>query len=171
MRHRLFFAVAAVFLLLPGPLSAQRAVFVVRHAEKASDANEPSVPLSAAGSERARKLAALLRDAGISAIYSTDTVRTRATVEPLAKLLGLQIRVYAASGPDGKIDLAPLARRLASENARDVVLVVGHSNTIAPLLSGLGAKESIQIPDADYDNLFLLIPRAAGPPLLLRMHF
>src|SRR5712692_4067840 len=160
-----------LLLLLPSSGLAQRAVFVVRHAEKASDANEPPVPLSAAGSERARRLAAFLRDAGVSVIYSTDTVRTRETAEPLAKLLRLETRLYSATGSDGKVDPAPLARRLASENSSDVVLVVGHSNTIAPLLSALGAKETVEIGGSDYDNLFLLIPRSSGPSLLLRMHF
>jgi|SRR5713101_2592890 broad specificity phosphatase PhoE len=163
--------VTIVLFLLTSTALAQRAVFVVRHAEKASDANESPVPLSGAGSERARHLAFLLRDAGISAIYSTDTVRTRETAEPLAKLLRLETRLYSATGSDGKVDLAPLARRLASDNSADVVLVVGHSNTIAPLLSALGAKETVEIGGGDYDNLFLLIPRPSGPPLLLRMHF
>ena len=163
--------VAILLLLLSSSALAQRAVFVVRHTEKASDANEPPVPLSAAGSERARRLASLLRDAGVSAIYSTDTVRTRETAEPLAKLLRLETRLYSATGSDGKVDLAPLARRLASESSGDIVLVVGHSNTIAPLLSALGAKETVEIGSGDYDNLFLLIPRPSGPPLLLRMHY
>src|SRR5712691_1758191 len=154
------FRLVTILFLLSSFASAQRAVFIVRHAEKASEANDPSVPLSAAGSERARRLAALLRDAGISAVYSTDTVRTRETAAPLSKILRLETRVYSANGPaDGKVDLAPLARRLASENAGDVVLVVGHSNTIAPLLSALGAKEPVEIAAEDYDNLFLLIPR------------
>src|ERR1700737_4024104 len=157
-----------LLLLLSSSALAQRAVFVVRHAEKASDANEPPVPLSAAGSERASRLASLLRDAGVSAIYSTDTVRTRETAEPLAKLLHLETRLYSATGSDGKVDAAPLARRLASENGADVVLVVGHSNTIAPLLSALGAKETVEIGSGDYDNLFLLIPKPSGAPLLLR---
>ncbi len=160
-----------LLLLLSSSALAQRAVFVVRHAEKASDANDPPVPLSAAGSERARRLASLLRDAGVSAIYSTDTVRTRETAAPLAKLLRLETRLYSATGSDGKVDVAPLARRLASENSGDIVLVVGHSNTIAPLLSALGTKETVEIGGDDYDNLFLLIPKSSGPPLLLRMHF
>src|SRR5713226_9376503 len=151
-----------LLLLIPYVAVAQRAVFVIRHAEKASNSNEPPVPLSAAGSERARRLASLLRDAGVSAIYSTDTVRTRETAEPLAKLLRLETRLYSATGSDGKVDAAPLARRFASENSADVLLVVGHSNTIAPLLSALGAKETVEIGGGDYDNVFLLIPRPSG---------
>ena len=77
-------AVVAV-LLLAQPAAAQRAVFVVRHAEKQSESNEPGVPLSEAGRARANKLAALLKSAGVTAIYSTDFVRTLETAEPLAR--------------------------------------------------------------------------------------
>jgi broad specificity phosphatase PhoE len=53
-------------------------VIVVRHAEKISGSDER---LSDAGHARAR-LAAMLKDARVSAIYSTDTERTRDTVKP-----------------------------------------------------------------------------------------
>ena len=132
---------------------------------------EAAHPAARRRKSRHSRAAQQLRDAGISAIYSTDTVRTRETAGPLAKLLRLETRLYSATGSDGKVDPAPLARRLASENSGDVVLVVGHSNTIAPLLSALGAKETVEIGGDDYDNLFLLIPRPSGAPLLLRMHF
>src|SRR5215813_7591388 len=87
-----FFA-AAELMWLPAVRLAQKAVFVVRHAEKASDANEPSVPLSEAGTARAARLAALLKDAGVSAIYSTDAIRTRKTAEPLAAARKREIRI------------------------------------------------------------------------------
>jgi len=56
-------AVGAV-LLLAQPTLAQRAVFVVRHAEKQSESNEPGVPLSEAGRARANRLAAHLKNNG-----------------------------------------------------------------------------------------------------------
>ena len=120
--------VAALAFALPCALLAQKAVFVVRHAEKASDANDASVPLSAAGTARAERLAALLKNSGVSAIYSTDTVRTRKTAEPLAAEKKLDVRIYNPTGPDGKVSLTALAEKLKRENASDVVLVVGHSN-------------------------------------------
>jgi broad specificity phosphatase PhoE len=162
---------AAELACLPAASLAQKAVLVVRHAEKASDANEPSVPLSDAGTSRARRLAALLKDAGVSAIYSTDTVRTRKTVEPLAAARKLEIRIYEPTGPDGKVSLKPLAERLRRENASDVVLVVGHSNTIGPLLSELGCVESVSIAGDEYDDLFVVVPRAQDPAELLRLRY
>jgi len=162
---------AAVVFALPSGLLAQKAVFVVRHAEKASDANEGSVPLSSAGTARAQKLAAILKDAGVTAIYSTDTVRTKTTAEPLAAARKLSISTYDFATVDGKPDLSPLAEKLRREHSQDVVLVVGHSNTIAPLLSALGCQESVSIASDEYDNLFLVVPRSSGTPLLVRLRF
>jgi broad specificity phosphatase PhoE len=157
---------------LPCALLAQKAIFVVRHAEKASDANEPSVALSAVGTARAERLAALLKNSGVSAIYSTDMVRTRRTAEPLAAARKLDIRIYNPAGPDGKVSLTALAEKLKRENATDVVLVVGDSNTIAPLLTALGCTESVSIAGDDYDNnFFVVVPQDTSSPLLLRLHY
>jgi broad specificity phosphatase PhoE len=164
-------ALAALFLLAIPPATAQKAVFVVRHAEKASDANDPDVPLSEAGRARAKKLAAVLAKAGVTAIYSTDMVRTLATAEPLAQASKIPVRKYAARDGTGRPNLAPLARRLKTDHARDVVLVVGHGDTVPPLLKALGCSEEIEIPADQYDDLFVVVPAGAGPPKLLRLTF
>jgi len=162
---------AAQLVCLPAVGLAQKAVFVVRHAEKASDANEPSVPLSEAGAARAQRLAALLKDAGVSAIYSTDTVRTKKTAEPLAATAKREIQIYEPTGSDGKVSLKPLAERLRRKNTADVVLVVGHGNTIGPLLSELGCAESVSIAGDEYDNLFVVVPRGQARSELLRLRY
>jgi broad specificity phosphatase PhoE len=150
---------------------AQRAVFVVRHAEKQSESNQPGVPLSGSGSARANRLAALLKNAGVTAIYSTDFVRTLDTAEPLARALKIPVRKYSATGPDGKPDLQPLAARLKAEHARDTVLVVGHSNTVSPLLRALGCTEDIEIAASQYDDLFAVVPGTGGRATLLRLTY
>ena len=63
------------------PAAAQKAVFVVRHAEKISEEDQR---LSEAGHSRAERLARMLAGSGISAIYATDTERARDTAAPLA---------------------------------------------------------------------------------------
>ena len=153
------------------PALSQEAIFVVRHAEKQSDANDPPVPLSESGSARARRLADLLKDAGVTAILSTDTVRTRSTAEPLARMRNVPIEIYAVRDAKGVFDAAALARTLREHHARDVVLVVGHSNTVGPLLSALGCPGEITIGAGEYDNLFVVVPRAGGAPELLRLRF
>ncbi len=162
---------AAGILAVARPAEAQRAVFVVRHAEKASDSNEPGVPLSHAGQARARKLAAVLARAGVNAIYSTDFVRTLATAEPLARELKIPVQKYAAKDAKGQMTPAPLVQKLKAEHGKDTVLVVGHGDTIPSLLKALGYPDPVEIPGDQYDNLFVVVPNAHAPPSLLRLTY
>ena len=76
-----FFAAAA---------AAQSTIFIVRHAEKAeSGGTDPD--LSEPGKARAESLANILKDAGITAIYTTEFKRTQETAAPLAKILGIAV--------------------------------------------------------------------------------
>jgi broad specificity phosphatase PhoE len=161
---------ALLLALLPAVAPAQKAVFVVRHAEKASDANDPGVPLSESGKARARRLAAMLKDAGVTAIYSTDYVRTRETASPLAGILHLPIRIYSAKDPQGRPSAAALLETLRKE-PQAVALVVGHGDTVPTLLSALGVPQKIELGDRDFDNLFLVVPRAPGEPVFVRLRY
>jgi len=111
-----------------------------------------------------------LKDAAITAVYSTDYVRTRATAEPLAQALHEPVRIYSAKSAAGRPDAASLVETLRKE-PQAVVLVVGHSDTVPGLLSALGVEEKIQIGDREYDNLFLVVPKPAGHPVFLRLRY
>ena len=156
----------AITLLLSAPALAQQTIFVVRHAERADAgtsgasmmASDPE--LSETGRARAQSLAATLRDAKITAIYTTEYNRTKQTAEPLAKALGIQATVVPAR------DMQALVEKIKSGGN---ALVVGHSNTVGPILQALGASEQVTIGDADYDNLFVLV--GAEKPTLVRLHF
>src|SRR5947209_13815084 len=85
---------ATALIIAPFPSVAQPAnpagefptVVLVRHADTAS---LPDRPLSAAGLKRAQDLATALRNAGVTAIITTQLRRTRETAQPLATALGL----------------------------------------------------------------------------------
>jgi broad specificity phosphatase PhoE len=164
------FALVLALFLLAGA-SASAAVFIVRHAEKQTEANEKEVPLSEAGRARAKRIAEMLRDAGIVAVYSTDTVRTLSTAAPLAAIAKVPPILYFPTGPDGKVDLKPLAMKILADQGSRNVVVVGHSNTIAPLIEALGCKETVTVGGAEYDGLWIVVPAPAGggPPALLRL--
>ena len=153
------------------PALSQEAVFVIRHAEKQSESNDPPTPLSEAGTARAQRLAQMLKDAGVTAILSTDTVRTRSTAEPLARMRGIPVEIYAANNAQGAVDPGILVRTLREHHAKDVVLVVGHGNTVGPLLAALGCPGEVRIGSAEYDNLFVVVPRTGRPPELLRLKY
>jgi phosphohistidine phosphatase SixA len=153
----------ALLLLFSARAQAEKAVFVVRHAEKQSpESSAPEVPLSQAGTARAERLAAMLRDAGVNAIYATETVRARDTAAPLSRAAGRPIQTYSA--------LPSLADTLRADPAA-VALVVGHSNTVPALLAALGVKEKVTVTDPEYDNLFVVIPQASGDPVLLHLKY
>ena len=143
----------------------QRAVVVVRHAEKISDDDQR---LSPAGFARADRLAALLKDAGVSAVYATDTERARDTAGPLAKALGLPIRTYDVGGE--KPDAAAFVASLRERHATGVVLLVGHSDTVPVILKALGCTEAISIGRDEYDDLFIVTP-TGGRATLVRLKY
>lgn len=121
-------------------------VLLVRHGEKLNPAsNDPAEPLSAAGAVRADALRDELLRAGVTAIYSTDTVRTRNTVEPLRSRLELTTTLYATP--------ADVAAAIAADHRGDVVLVAAHSDTVGAVANALGGS----VPTAtiaDFDNLY-----------------
>ncbi len=159
-RKRRIAAIVAALLLLTAPGTAQKAVFVVRHCEKISNEDER---LSEAGKARGKRLAKLLGDAGIAAVYSTDTERTLDTARPLAEARRLQVTVYEKP--------AGLAEKLRAEHSRDAVLVVGHSNTVPELLKAFGCSESVSIAADEYDNLFVVVPKEGAAPTLVRLRY
>jgi broad specificity phosphatase PhoE len=153
-------AFVAALLLATAAAIAQKAVFVVRHAEKVSDQDER---LSDAGKARAEHLAKALGNAGVTAIYATDTERAKETARPLAEALGQTIRVY--DKPEA------LIQTLGRQHSGDVVLVVGHSNTVPRLLELLGSPQAIQIAPDEYDNLFIVVPKGEAAATVVRMKY
>ncbi len=159
----------AVLLVLcsAAALEAQPAIFVVRHAERADTgtagasmmAADPD--LSTAGVARAESLAAMLKDARITAIYTTEYKRTKQTAAPLAKALRIEAIAITSK------DTATLGQKL--KGATGNVLVVGHSNTIPAAIEALGVTEPVTIGESDFDNLFVVIRTA--PPKLVRLHY
>lgn len=166
MKRALILAIAAV-LAVASTATAQTSVFVVRHAERA-DAAAGTAPmmatdpdLSETGHARAQSLAAALKDAGITAIYTTEYKRTRQTGEPLAKALGIEVTPVPAR------QMPALLEKLKSVTGN--ALVIGHSNTVGEVIAGLGVSEAVKLTDNDYDNLFVVVRREK--PTLIRLHF
>jgi len=51
------------------------------------------------------------------------------------------------------------------------VLVVGHSNTVPEILAALGDPEKVEIPASQFDDLFVVTPRAEGPPSVVHLKY
>jgi probable phosphoglycerate mutase len=128
------------------PAVPDTTIYLVRHAEKQTG---PDPDLTVVGRARADILSRELQDAGLTAIWSTDTTRTIETAKPTSRRTGLPIQIYDAG------------RQAAFANQLKVtpgaILVVGHSNTIPDLVDLLGGKAGAPIVEAtEYDRLYVV---------------
>lgn len=150
-------------LFSPAASAEPSVIFLVRHAERADAGSvaQTDPDLSAVGFSRARALAESLRDAKITAIYTSEFHRTQETAQPLAEKLGVRPIIVPAQATRQLI----AALRKSDGN----VLVVGHSNTLPEVMRAFGIKEPPTLAEQDYDDLFLVLREPS--PRLLRLHF
>jgi broad specificity phosphatase PhoE len=120
----------------------------IRHAEKTRDGNaDPG--LTEQGKLRAIHWAEVFKDAGLDAVFSTDTKRTKSTAKPTANEYNFDVVVYNTR----TIDIV----QFAIDNQGKTILVVGHSNTIPNLVNALLGKEKYsQIEDNNNSNLYVV---------------
>lgn len=140
---------------------AAPAIFIVRHAEKATTGSDDP-DLSSQGQKRAEALARILKDSEITSVFVTEFKRTQQTAAPAAKAAHVSPTVVS-----GK-DVAALVEKLRAVEPGNA-LVVGHGNTIPDLLKALGITTPVNIPEDDYSEIFVVLP--CDPPQLMRLHY
>ena len=148
-RRLLLAGLSAVILASCAPKTAEpdAVYYLVRHAEKTAE--KPYPALTEAGQKRAQDLVARLKDAPLSAVYSTDFRRTRNTATPVAEDKGVSVTLYNARA------LEDFAKDLSTQKGH--ILVVGHSNTTPALAVFLGADAGAPIDDAtEFDRLYVV---------------
>ncbi|MDB5191392.1 MAG: hypothetical protein JWQ96_955 [Segetibacter sp.] len=130
-------------------------IILIRHAEKDTvGGTDPA--LSAIGSERAARLQATLKEYTPEAFYSTNFKRTRETVLPWAKATGKEIEIYDTKTQDTFADLL-------KTQAGKTIVVVGHSNTIPPLVNLVAATDEYKnLPDNEYRKIFIVTIKKDG---------
>ena len=132
-------------------------VYLVRHAEKASEtAEDPE--LSAAGRARAAGLAEALADAGVTGVIVTQRRRTAETAAPLLSRGHIVPDTVRLGGTTAE-HAAAVAARIRAKYRGGTVLVVGHSNTIPAIMTALGAPPMPDLCDRAYAQLFVLVLR------------
>lgn len=166
MRRSIAMFLVAAVCLSQTALAQPSTAILVRHAEKASQTESDPV-LSAAGVQRAKDLASALADAGVTSVITTQYQRTKLTAAPLVEAAKAKTIVVANSGNLG----AHIADILAAVMARptgDVVLVVGHSNTIPTIVAALGGPKMSNLCDSQYSMMFVLEMTGSSAPRLIR---
>lgn len=142
-------------------------VILVRHAEKATTpGGDPE--LSPIGLQRARDLAAALADARVGSVITTQFQRTWLTAADVIRSTSLTPIIVRAAGAGHPDSVAAAIRR---RPAGEVVLVVGHSNTIPAIIAALGGPRLPDLCDAQYASLFVLELGGSGPPRLIKSHY
>jgi len=141
-------------------------IYLVRHGEKDRTPGLADPALTPVGEARAQLLARRLAGRHPAALFTTDTRRTRATLAPLAQTTGLTPLEYNAKDP------AALASRISQEYGGQTGVVVGHSNTLLPLLAALGAAPlPSEIREEEYNYLFKVTVRAGQPTKLIMSRY
>jgi Histidine phosphatase superfamily (branch 1) len=148
-------------------------IIMVRHAER-----DPGLdpPLNAEGLARAQKLAEVLGQNGVTAIYATDYERNRQTAAPLATKLGLTVGLIAVTELTNTQALAAkLGTEFLDKHAGGVVLLIG--NVGSPTFGTNGILEDMyrlfggigDPPNRYQDMTIFVVPEAGkGAPRIIR---
>ena len=141
----------------------QQTIFLLRHAERAEYESRDGV-LSEAGEARARVLARVLQDAGVTAIYTSQLKRTIQTAEPLAKALGI-VPTPVGGAPQATLDL------IRKSGPSGAVAIIGHGDTVLAFLKALGHPGEVTIGSREHDDLFVIVPASGGQPTVVRLNY
>lgn len=147
---------AALLLAMLAPSYAHAepaAIYLVRHGEKQTTGKDPE--LTVQGKARAQNVAAMLRKAGIEAVFSSQTTRTVQTAQPMAHVAGVEVQTYDPSKPEAMVSKLKALKGGA-------VLVVGHSNTLPALVRMFGGAPGTDIADEEFDRVYQLHIGADG---------
>ncbi|HMT96788.1 MAG TPA: histidine phosphatase family protein [Ferruginibacter sp.] len=147
MKYYLILLTAIILIGESCKVAATTRIFVVRHADRTPAPADDLIP---AGVIRADELKRVLLNAGVDSIFSTNFVRTKKTVQPLANAKNLQIILYP--------NTQSLLNRILTNSKGKTVLVAGHSDNVPEIITQCGCTPPFnEIPDSQFDNLFLII--------------
>jgi 2,3-bisphosphoglycerate-dependent phosphoglycerate mutase len=146
--------------------STSTTVVLVRHAEKATPESGSDPVLSAEGQERALRLARLLGESDVAAVYASDTRRAQLTAAPLAARLGVSVTTRAGA------DIEGVLQDIGEHHQGERVVVVGHSNTVPALIEELTrGRAEVTLAEDEYDAVYVVTVTRFGPPSVLRLRY
>lgn len=150
----------------PGAPSAAlaRTIVLVRHAEK-DPAGGDDPALTPAGEARAVLLARTLGASGVTHLFASELLRTRATLAPLAESTSLAVAQLPAR------DLERWLAELRGLPAGALAVVAGHSNTVPAIVRGLAGRGPEALGDDEHDRLFVVTLAEGCEPSLLELRY
>jgi 2,3-bisphosphoglycerate-dependent phosphoglycerate mutase len=154
--------VFAYFATFSRPLTT---VILVRHAEKKLEPENPDPELTPAGLARAHEIARVFGEAGVNAIYATQFKRTQQTVKPLADRTGVPVTLLNANQTE------ELINQIQTRHRGQTIFVAGHSNSVPAIVSVLSNEKFPDIPDNEYDNLFIVTIYRSGKAKVTKLKY
>ena len=154
--------------LAAGQSTPHTTIVLARHAEAVPNAGNDPV-LSEAGIARANALAAVLRDAGVTAVFTTQYQRTALTGEPVAAASKLAVVKMPVQGATDAY-VAQVLKEIFAKHAGGTVVIVGHSNTVPAFVKALTGA-TVEIAHDSYDQLFVVTASAPGSGKLVRARY
>ncbi len=160
--------ITIVFLSLTAFIPVQnesiQTFILVRHAEKIDDSFDPD--LSSVGYQRAENLAGILSFVVPDVIYTSDYIRTKETIRPVADRLNLEPVIYDPKSQKRWV------KTLIQNKDHQTVLISGHSNTIPELATLLLNREHFteNFDESDYGNL-IIITRSNDETSILHLRY
>ena len=142
-----------------------RTIFIVRHAEKDTGSN-PAI--SQAGMVRAGDLYRQLKNKNIQLVMVSQYRRTGMTGDSLRIYKRIDSMHYMADATGNDL----FARIAALPASIKNILIVGHSNTVPVIIrkAGVTAFELKELPDNEYDNLYIVKQRKGKIKLIRKKY-
>jgi broad specificity phosphatase PhoE len=140
-------------------------VILVRHAEKKLEPNNPDPDLTPDGLARAQEIARVFGNAGINTIFATQYKRTQQTVKPLSDRTGVPVTILDSNQSD------ELVKRIQTSLSGQTIFISGHNNTVPAIASALSGETFQNIPDTEYDNLFIVTVYRFGKAKVLKLKY
>ncbi len=156
---------AAVLLVLAALMGlAQSTFFVVRHADRYG--TEPDPAITPLGKQQAEAIGALLADANIRHIYTTDLIRTQQTAAPTARRCGIKPVIVNQKDFDGLI-------RQVKETARpnESTLIVGHRGTVPRIVKALSGKDIPKLASGEYTRMVVVTVIPGQPSAVVTLRY
>lgn len=133
-------------------------VFLIRHADRKPD---PEDDLTPAGIVRARLLERMLAESGVQAAFCSSAERARKTIQPLKDLVRDRLKIVpvCVRSTTHVLQIVDGVKALPEDA---VVAVVGHSDTVGPIIEGLSGRTIDPIASHEFDKLFVVSITSGG---------
>lgn len=147
----------AMLLVLGGCSAARQAsvnpdIYVMRHLH--TPAGVPDPDLTSEGHRTALQLVNWFKRDRPAVIYVSSPKRSQQTAAPLARSLGITMKIYDPADTPALV--------LAVSRETRTVLIVGHSNTVPNIIERLGGQRPAPLVHEDFGDIW----RISGPTRL-----